>query len=237
MMANVGAFFASSSTGDMELNEEAIDLTPMFQKGASSKDKNDDHVASMLKKKQLETAWTEPLSDVFTCNSTASPDSDGNGNESHPATTRFRSSMAELNTLFTSTFCRRNPKYSSPAGGCSNSANQGSRTAPANEEPKYIIVANGTCESIIAWGKNKKLDEEQSIAFEMLAATYVLSFVEEADVNLYDGQEKENFEQQRTNLQKLARHRPCQVGPMRLFVTGPAGAGKCTYMKTNGRVL
>ena len=79
--------------------------------------------------------------------------------------------------------------------------------------------------------KKANLDPEQQTAFEMLAATYVLTFFDEGEVDLQNPLQAsimEHFEKQKENLRKLARQKPEQNTPLRLFVTGPAGAGKCT---------
>jgi hypothetical protein len=45
---------------------------------------------------------------------------------------------------------------------------------------KGIINANGTWQSILRWGKNEGLDDDQQMAFEVLASTYYLTFSDEA---------------------------------------------------------
>ena len=96
---------------------------------------------------------------------------------------------------------------------------------------KRRVNANGTWDSIVAYGKIAKLDKEQQTAYEILAATYVLSFYEEAEKNLTTEQEKQAHQEQKSKLCKLARRgntsQPMPDQPLRMFVTGPAGAGKC----------
>jgi hypothetical protein len=48
---------------------------------------------------------------------------------------------------------------------------------------KEIVNANGTWQSILKWGKNEGLDDDQQKAFEILAATYVLTFSDEAIID------------------------------------------------------
>jgi hypothetical protein len=79
--------------------------------------------------------------------------------------------------------------------------------------------ATGSRESIVEWGKKDGLDTNQQIAFEILAATYVLTFHEDAT--------GADTLQEREALKCLARHRPNKNEKLRMFITGPAGAGKC----------
>ena len=86
-----------------------------------------------------------------------------------------------------------------------------------------FIHANGTCKSIVLWGQNARLDPEQQCAFEILTATFVLTFYEDATV---DVGEDTGFPERIKHLQHFARRKP-NSGPLIMFVTGPAGAGKC----------
>ena len=86
----------------------------------------------------------------------------------------------------------------------------------------HTPTASGTPQSIFLWAENAKLDPEQQTAFEMLVATYILTFINDTERN--EGLTI-NVKQQKKNLNYLARHQPNKV--MRLFITGPAGAGKC----------
>jgi hypothetical protein len=88
--------------------------------------------------------------------------------------------------------------------------------------------ACGSWQSNVNWGKRNKLDAEQEVAFEVLTATYVLTFNDEAKDNL-DDQAAAEFIKNKNRLLELARRNPRQTTnkPLRMFVTGPAGAGKC----------
>lgn len=121
---------------------------------------------------------------------------------------RFCSSISELNALSLTQFLARNENSS---------------------DSRNIIHANGSWRSIIAWGIEAKLDQEQQVAFEILVATYVLTFYEEAEDRSTTEEERENFSIQINKLKVLARQTCTNEGPLRLFVTGPAGAGKCEY--------
>ncbi len=74
------------------------------------------------------------------------------------------------------------------------------------------------------WAQIAGLDPEQQVAFEVLAATYVLTFYDEASENSTDEIE---FRENKARLLQLARRKPTTESPLRMFVTGPAGAGKC----------
>jgi hypothetical protein len=86
--------------------------------------------------------------------------------------------------------------------------------------------ACGSWQSIVKWGQIKQMDAEQQVAFEILVATYVLTFYDEAHDTLAAGTEDDTIKN-RKRLLELARKDPESRKPLRMFVTGPAGAGKC----------
>ena len=93
----------------------------------------------------------------------------------------------------------------------------------------WQVTATGTWESIVAWGRKAKLDTNQQTAFQILSATFVLTFVDDMEI---DEVASQRLREQQTLLRRLARidRQPeTKSGPTRLFVTGPAGAGKCTF--------
>jgi hypothetical protein len=94
-----------------------------------------------------------------------------------------------------------------------------------DDVPVIVVDATGSWQSVVSWGENAGLDTEQQIGFEILAATYVLTFYEEAEGS---NCQEEEFRNRINLLRKLARRDEKQITPLRLFVTGPAGAGKCT---------
>ena len=104
------------------------------------------------------------------------------------------------------------------------------RFSTDRSDNRVRVNANGTWDSIVAYGKIAELDQEQQTAYEILAATYVLSFYEEAEETLPTASEKQQFRKQKSKLHKLARRqntsRLMPDQPLRMFVTGPAGAGK-----------
>ena len=96
------------------------------------------------------------------------------------------------------------------------------------DDNRQKVNANGTWDSIVAYGKIAGLDREQQTAYEILAATYVLSFCTEAEGTLPTEAERQHFRKQKSRLCRLARRRrnASPDRPLRMFVTGPAGAGK-----------
>lgn len=125
---------------------------------------------------------------------------------------RFTMPLAELNSL-----CMTQRLL----GGNQEEGNQ----YDGNEVTQNSNVnANGTCESIVLWGRKAGLDPEQQCAFEILAATYVLTFYEDATFDI--GEDKSDFTQRKEKLQLYARRKP-DSAPLIMFITGPAGAGKC----------
>jgi len=88
----------------------------------------------------------------------------------------------------------------------------------ARQLKNYNIKATGSAPSIILWGKKANLDAEQQMAYEIITATFVLDYVEEANIRNSEVIDK---------LKQLARRNKNPDRPMVLFITGPAGAGKC----------
>jgi hypothetical protein len=112
---------------------------------------------------------------------------------------RFITSVMELNTLVYQTLL------------VTSDGNENMKNPTAN--------ATGSRNSIIKWGKQDGLDQNQQIAFEILVATYVLTF--------HDDATGEETLQERQTLKSLARQHPNKNEILRMFITGPAGAGKC----------
>ena len=202
MLANVGAYMASTSI-ETPLTEEAVDLTPDYIK------RKDEMFSDGTGNIQ------HALDDVFQndeqnmCNALAVIQDEFTG--------RFKAKTSQLNSFFTAVFCHLNPEYENTAESDENT----------EEKPcKYIVHPNGTWESIVAWARNAKLDKEQEIAFTILAAIYVLSFLEEAEDDC-NAEERTAILERKRGLEILARTRQDNKGPVCVFVTGPAGAGKC----------
>ena len=97
------------------------------------------------------------------------------------------------------------------------------------------IVPNGTVESIIAYGLSRKLDLDQQTAFEIMTAMLVLTYVEDVyQANKASNKEDPNksfllLKKVRLELRSLAQIDVRENKPLRMFLTGAAGAGKCKF--------
>lgn len=95
------------------------------------------------------------------------------------------------------------------------------------------ISPNGTVESIIAYGLSRKFDLDQQTAFEILTATLVLTYVEDVYLSNKPSNESDPdtsfvfLEKKRSELRSLAQIEERENRPLRMFLTGAAGAGKC----------
>jgi hypothetical protein len=76
------------------------------------------------------------------------------------------------------------------------------------DEIDSVMAADacGSWQSIVNWGKRNKLDAEQEVAFEVLTATYVLTFNDEA--NNLDDQAAAEFIKNKNRLLELKTDRP-----------------------------
>jgi hypothetical protein len=166
---------------------------------------NKDTEATVLPDWEMET--------VIEYSESAKIDGDWQQNQYPPE--RFVSTKNNLNTLSLQTTITR------------VQANENS-----NETEREIINANGTWQSISKWGKNDGLDEEQQTAFEILAAMYVLSFYDEATLESTNPETSSAFNEKKKGLCILARRNTDSDDPLCMFITGPAGAGKCKSRKT-----
>jgi hypothetical protein len=139
-------------------------------------------------------------------------DNQGDIQQQQYATERFCSTTDNLNTLALRTRITRT---------------QANEAIHATE--KEIVIANGTWQSISRWGENEGLDGDQQTAFEILAAVYVLSFYDEAIVEATNSVTYEEFVERKKGLCQLARRDTNSEKPLCMFITGPAGAGKCKF--------
>ena len=80
--------------------------------------------------------------------------------------------MSELNSFFVSEFCTVNEEFVEDEDCSENEESQ---------SHKHIITPNGSCKSVVAWGKNAKLDSEEEVTFHISASVHVLTFMEEAE--------------------------------------------------------
>ena len=92
-----------------------------------------------------------------------------------------------------------------------------------------FVEATGSCESIESWGLKANFDQQQLTAFEIIAATYVLNFYDGAVPSGDLNYNNTDYQYQRKRLCKLARRDENSQQPLRMFVTGGGGAGKCKF--------
>ena len=135
------------------------------------------------------------------------------------AQTRFIAKLSSLNSLLSFRFLKVNEAIE-PESDTENMAE------PCSHQV-WNADATGSWESIVAWGRISGLDTEQQMAFEILVATYVLTFHDDADQDI---QTTPMLQEQVAVLEKFARQHFSIQQPLRLFITGPAGVGKCKFL-------
>jgi hypothetical protein len=93
------------------------------------------------------------------------------------------------------------------------------------------INANGSPESIVAWGEGSGLDHVgQQRAFEVICATFILSYFRDSDNSEASTMLPDRFCEIEAKLCLLAGTAKLKDKPLRLFLTGPAGSGKSTVI-------
>jgi energy-coupling factor transporter ATP-binding protein EcfA2 len=93
------------------------------------------------------------------------------------------------------------------------------------------INANGSPMSIVAWGEASGLDSVgQQRAFEVMCATFVLSYFRESENTAATAMLPDRFCDIAARLGLLAGTAKLNDKPLRLFLTGPAGSGKSTVI-------
>lgn len=92
------------------------------------------------------------------------------------------------------------------------------------------VICTGSAESIIKFGTQNKLDLGQQHAFEVLCATVILTFVDDSIKGELDNDLIRELHKSREALSDLSRESCRGEKPLRLFLTGPAGAGKSTIL-------
>ena len=201
IMANIGGFFAGTEESN-NLTEEATQIDPtyagQFFKSQIVRDGRDAHIA-------LNSVIPDMATDVVAVQQNALV-----GYKE-----RWTTAVSQLNSLAMITRI------------VDSNQGEGNRINGNEVSEHNYVNANGTCQSIVLWGQNARLDPEQQCAFEILTATYVLTFYEEAHIDVI---EDTDFPQRLENLKLFARRKP-ESGPLIMFVTGPAGAGKCKSPK------
>ena len=199
LLASIAELFASES-GERRLTEETTAVNPSFSKSQLQENRFiPDSEPVLVQPTPLWTVLEEPQDAGEEIETELDED----------RTTRWRTTTSELNTLFMQQIL-----VTRDADGDAESG-----------APAITVKATGTWESVVAWGINAGLDEEQQIAFQVLVATYVLTFYEEAERR--ENEDEEAYSERMQPLRDLARREMTKKDPLRLFVTGPAGAGKC----------
>ena len=202
LLSNIGELFASTS-GERRMTEDSNDISPKFKSKYTEKlfppvgsESGDNGITEIVLESVIQQHEPEILNPMQ------------QGGIYY--TERFRTTVTELNTLFNQCVITRNDE----------TMDEGE----PNE--KQIVNATGSCESIQAWGENEKLDLEQQTAFEIVTASYILTFYNEANCNGGISHDDVDYVKRIKDLQTLAR-RSDPRKKLRMFVTGPAGAGKC----------
>jgi hypothetical protein len=197
------AFGDSDGEGQLKKDSETLDLAHAKTK-ATKRGKS-----SQLKDAEVETC-TAQMANVYEFAPEDAVESRTNQDQTQKEIPRFKTATTQLNALAMSQLVAREPGKENGPSSCPQ------------------VQPNGTWESIVLWGVQEGLDDEQQVAMEILIATFVLTFYEEADENESNPCLKEIFEGNKNNLELLARK---STGPLRLFVTGAAGSGKCEFLQ------
>ncbi len=141
-------------------------------------------------------------------------DTRGKSREKTYAKGRFCPTQHNLNSLAMKTTITR------------TQANEGT-----DEVEKELINATGTWQSILKWGENEGLDDDQQTAFEILAATYVLTFCDEASIGTKNLESSHVFDARMKGLLQFARNDEHNETSICMFITVPACSGKFTSRK------
>ena len=205
-MASIGELFVTlTNVEGLKEDSECLDI----QFG------NKQMEESSLSTTELETVEESSLSTTeleTVIEFTNLEDNEGDVRQKPYPTERFCSTTNHLNTLALRTRVTRTQA-----------------TEDDHAAERKIISANGTWQSIARWGENEGLDGDQLTAFEILAATYVLSFYDEAVVETTNSENYEEFVKRKNGLCQIARRNMNNEKPLCMFITGPAGVGKCKF--------
>ena len=98
-----------------------------------------------------------------------------------------------------------------------------------------LCDANGSAKSIIEWGCKCNLDNHQRHAFEVIMASFILTYFKDAGKNneemtSHDNQSRTKFVRERKLLCQLAELRNDTV-QLICCLHGPAGSGKSTLIE------
>lgn len=99
-----------------------------------------------------------------------------------------------------------------------------------NSEPVQLLEANRSARSIIDWGRKAKLDKEQRRAFEIPAASFVLSFYNDSEGELFSQRDSKKFKHEKKQLQRLVEVTKRGSEQLVCLLHGPGGCGKTTVI-------
>lgn len=105
--------------------------------------------------------------------------------------------------------------------------------AEVTKQHDNVVVqdANGTATSIIDWAIKAKMDKEQRRAFEIITATFVLTFYDDTDEEaMYVSQIRHLYSKYKTQLELLADRKKRFGQNLICFLHGPGGSGKSTVI-------
>ena len=207
LLASIGELFASTN-GESRMTEDSKEINPKY----TSKFSEILFPTVALEEEQTTGIILESV--IQRHHTTEDPNTittDGKFNIE-----RYHTNVSELNSLYSQRVVRRDE----------------AAVDILDINKKVTINATGSCESIEFWGMNAKLDIEQQMAFEILAASYVLTFYKEANSTGGMNHDDLDYISRINDLHTLSRRSVTEYKPLRLFVTGPAGAGKCKVFIT-----
>jgi len=208
VLDSLGDCLASTSNGEI-LREDAVKLSPKFL--------SSEHEEGLLAFPQVDKDKLE-MEDVFHWEGHVKKNK--KKTKSWKERERHVTTTHQLNTLAVCELFQSQDENQNQNESSSNMA-----PCATNEKTIKMPRATGTWQSVVAWAKMAKLDPEQETAFQILTSTFVLTFCEEA-VQIENLDSRAHAEQKEC-LAKLARRHTTVKTPLRMFVTGPAGAGKC----------
>jgi hypothetical protein len=207
MLAAIGELFASTN-GEKRMTEDSKEINPKY----ISKFSDVLFPTVALEEEQTTENILESVIQYHETGDMNTITTHGNIN-----TERYHTNVSELNSLYSQKTVRR----------------EDAALDNLDTKEKITINATGSCESIEFWGMNAKLDSEQQMAFEILAASYVLTFYKEATSSRGMNHDDIDYIKRIRELHTLSRRSETEYRPLRLFVTGPAGAGKCNVLFSN----
>ena len=203
MLLNIGSVLASYDTGPT-LEKESQSFKPTYSKPIAENSNFNGETSFPVMENVIELSQSER--------------EEGDLQDTNQENYRFQVPNSRLNSLVMQQYLSTNPE---------NNHYRNDHHMDSDDHNERITVdATGSWESIVAWGKNAKLDLDQQVAFEILAATYVLTFHDDKTI---DEKDSDELKEQYRILSKFARRDIDNPEPLCVFITGLAGSGKCKY--------